>query len=402
MRPHQSTRSVRWFRQAHLLRPRFVVIGHPDNRRIHLFQVALARSGLEPATVVSYVELLEGRVPLRDVVEPQTIVRLESPGEDFILEQRLLATGADAARAESCSYIPRSQVDALTFDRGLILNSRQWYLGFQRLLERIDQEVADCGTVTQMNQPADVAVMFDKCRCHSVCRAAEIPVPQSLGSVKSYDELVEHMDESGRRRVFVKLAHGSSASGVVALYRNGKRQRAVTTAELVCEDGQIRLYNSLRPRCYTEPDDIRTLIDTLCRQRVHVEEWLPKASLGEATFDLRVVVIGGTARHVVVRQSHSPMTNLHLGNRRGDVAELRRRMGVKRWSDMLATCERTMELFPDTLYAGIDVCLSPGFRRHSVLEVNAFGDLLPGVLSEGKDTYTVEVEAVLERMAAIA
>jgi len=295
--------------------------------------------------------------------------------------------------------LSRGQINELAFDRGLILNSRQWYLGFGHLLERIDQETADCEAVTKMNEPADVAIMFDKCRCHSLCRAAEIPVAESLGPVESYDELVQRMDESGRRRVFVKLAHGSSASGVVALYRNGKRQRAVTTAELVREGGDVRLYNSLRPRCYTDSSDIRIVVDTLCQQGVHVEEWLPKASLGKATFDLRVVVIGGAAQHVVVRQSRGPMTNLHLGNRRGDVAELQRRMGVERWSDMLATCERTMKLFPGTLHAGIDICLSPGFRKHAVLEVNAFGDLLPGVLCDGKDTYTAEMEAVLSQVA---
>ncbi len=381
-------------------RPRFIVIGNPDNRRIHLFQAALARLRLEPATVFSYVDLLTGRVSLRGAIETPAIVRIESPGEDFEVERRLLAAGADIARAEGTSYLPRSRIDGLAFDRGLLLNSRQWYLGFERLLERIDRELADRETVTKMNQPADVAIMFDKCRCHSLCRQAGIPTPESFEPIQSYDELVCHMEKSGRRRVFVKLAHGSSASGVVALYRNGKRQRAVTTAELVCNDGEVRLYNSLRPRCYTEPNDIRSVIDTLCQQRVHVEEWLPKASLGRATFDLRVVVIGGVARHVVVRQSRGPMTNLHLGNRRGDVVELQRRMGARRWSKMLETCERTMELFPGALYAGVDVCLSPGFRTHSVLEVNAFGDLLPGVLWNGKDTYTAEVETALDRRGA--
>jgi len=378
------------------------VIGNPENRRIDLFQRALGRFDLEPATIVSYLDLLEERVTLRSVVRPQTIVRLESPGENFDVERRLLAAGADAAREESCPYLSRNQVNELEFDRGLILNSRQCYLGFHRLLGRIDRELDDCEAVTLMNQPSDVAIMFDKCRCHSLCRQAGIPVPESLGRIQSYDELVHHMERSGKRRVFVKLAHGSSASGVVALYRNGKRQRAVTTAELVRENGEVRLYNSLRPRCYTDASDIQTVVDTLCQQRVHVEEWLPKASLGKATFDLRVVVIGGADRHVVVRKSHGPMTNLHLGNRRGDVAELRQRMGAERWSEVLAACERTMELFPDTLYAGIDICLSPGFRRHAVLEVNAFGDLLPDVLCEGKDTYTAEVEVVLNQMETTA
>ncbi len=49
---------------------------------------------------------------------------------------------------------------------------------------------------------------------------------------------------------------------------------------------------------------------------------------------------------------------------------------------------------PESLYAGVDVVISPGFRRHAVLEINAFGDLLPGVLFEGLDTYTAELAAL--------
>ena len=36
--------------------------------------------------------------------------------------------------------------------------------------------------------------------------------------------------------------------------------------------------------------------------------------------------------------------------------------------------------FPKSLYAGIDLRISPDYQHHQVLEVNAFGDLLP---SEG-------------------
>ena len=50
--------------------------------------------------------------------------------------------------------------------------------------------------------------------------------------------------------------------------------------------------------------------------------------------------------------------------------------------------------FPGSLYMGIDLLISPDYRSHAILEVNAFGDLLPGVLSRGVDTYTAEVLAL--------
>jgi hypothetical protein len=53
-----------------------------------------------------------------------------------------------------------------------------------------------------------------------------------------------------------------------------------------------------------------------------------------------------------------------------------------------------MACFPASMYAGLDLLLTPGFRRHAVLEVNAFGDLLSGVLHDGADTYEAELRAL--------
>jgi hypothetical protein len=52
-----------------------------------------------------------------------------------------------------------------------------------------------------------------------------------------------------------------------------------------------------------------------------------------------------------------------------------------------------MRQFPGSLYAGVDIAISPNFAEHHVLEVNAFGDLLPGLLHQGLDTYEAEVAA---------
>jgi hypothetical protein len=43
----------------------------------------------------------------------------------------------------------------------------------------------------------------------------------------------------------------------------------------------------------------------------------------------------------------------------------------------------------------LDVLVLPGYRQHVILECNAFGDLLPGVLCEGMDTYTAEIAALM-------
>ena len=109
-----------------------------------------------------------------------------------------------------------------------------------------------------------------------------------------------------------------------------------------------------------------------------------------------MLVIGGWAAHAVMRQSASPITNLHLGNRRGDLAGLRQQMGDDAWQGALDVAVRVAGVFPASLYVAVDLLVAPGFRRFAVAEVNAFGDLLPNLLHEGRDTYTAEFARLLE------
>jgi hypothetical protein len=375
----------------------FVVVGNPGCRRVALFQEALARCALPAATLISYADLLAGSVTLEQVVRPGAVVRLESPGRDFEVEKALLAAGANEPDADGPTRISKSAASQLAFDKGRIWYPRQWYLGFRALLRRIDDQLSRCPPCVRMTSPADVEVLFDKVCCQGRFATAGIPVPRSLGPVRSFAELRERMREAGCPSVFVKLAHGSSASGVVAYRTSATRQEAVTTVEMVRQGGELRLYNSRRIRHYHQPAEVSALIDALAREGVQVEEWLPKAVLDDHAFDLRVVVIAGTARHVVVRMSQSPMTNLHLLNRRGELSDVVARMGPEAWQAARQTCERAAAVFPDSLHAGVDLLVGANYRRHAVLEANAFGDLLPGVLSEGVDTYEAEIRAVVAR-----
>jgi hypothetical protein len=311
------------------------------------------------------------------------------------VERALLALGAEDAEADGHDSLPASQARGLEFERGRLLYPRQWYLGFCRALRLIEAQLAACPPHCRMSSPAEIAVMFDKPRCHERLAHAGVPVPRALGVVASYDELLARMREAGCGRVFVKLAHGSSAAGVVAYQTDGRRHQAATTVEIDLCGMERRLYNSRRIWVYRDPAEVAGLIDALCRHRVHVEQWLPKAGLNGQTFDLRVVVIDGEARHVGTRLSRGPMTNLHLLNDRADAFAVQERMGPAAWHNGREACVRAMCCFPESLYGGIDLLIAPGFRRCAVLEVNAFGDLLQEVLWRGETTHEVEVRAML-------
>src|SRR5204863_3521648 len=108
--------------------------------------------------------------------------------------------------------------------------------------------------------------------------------------------------------------------------------------------------------------------------------------------DLRVLVIAGEARHWVIRQSRHPMTNLHLGNRRGDEAALRELIGLPNLDAAFRLAEKAAACFPDSLYAGVDILID---SRHRALvgEINAFGDLLPRLQHRGESAYSTIARA---------
>ena len=54
-----------------------------------------------------------------------------------------------------------------------------------------------------------------------------------------------------------------------------------------------------------------------------------------------------------------------------------------------------MEKFPRSLYGGLDVLVPQGVGDPFLLEINAFGDLLPNLLHREQDTYTAEILAAL-------
>ena len=378
---------------------RIVLVGHPGHKRVTLFQEALVRRKLAQAWVVSWRDLLTGKADLRQAVGERSLVRLESPGQDFEVEKLLLAAGAAVEETEDreAAYLSAAEALALPFDRGRILYPRQWYRGFRATLQRLASTLSGNASVRWMSHPDEIATLFDKRRCQQLFAQAALPIPARLGPVRSFAELLERLRETRCWRVFVKLACGSSASGVVAFRTNGRRMEAITTVEMERHEGQLRLYNSRRMRRYESPADIEPLLDALCREGVQVEEWIPKAEFAGQTFDLRVLVIGGEVRHVVPRLSRQPMTNLHLLNQRGDVDQVRAVVPAESWEAAMQSCRRVAELFPGCHHVGVDVLFTPSRHRHAILEANAFGDLLPGILWQGMDTYGAEVAGWFER-----
>ncbi|MEU9309596.1 STM4014 family protein [Streptomyces sp. NPDC048256] len=371
--------SLDGFRTERAPEPRLAVVGNPENRRVALFEDAVRAAGLPAPRVVPWADVLSGGGADFTAEE---IVRLDSPGENPEVD-RLLRGAADPTRVEG---------------------SGRWYTRFTTAVRSLRGGV-------RLDDPDELAVLFDKRLCHAVLDAAGVPVPASPTSgpqgapVRGWDDVRAAMREHRMARLFVKPAHGSSASGVLAVESGGGgRIRATTSVELAADGG---LYNSLRVRRYEREQDIAAIVDALAPDGLHLERWLPKASQDGRAADLRVVVVAGRATHAVVRTSRSPMTNLHLGGRRGDLDAVRANVEAAgaRWTDLLGVCEQAAACFPRTLCVGVDLLPAVGWRRAAVGEVNAFGDLLPrltglpGSGAEGLDTHAAQVAAVLGDLA---
>ncbi|MGY9065812.1 STM4014 family protein [Streptomyces sp. CAS3] len=352
---------------------RFAVVGNPENRRTTMFADAVRAAGHPAPRVLAWRDVLRGRYDFA----PGEWVRIDSPGENAEVD-RLLRDVDEPTRVEGTAL---------------------WYRRFTSAVRELTRAAHRAGAVPSAD-PEEVAVMFDKRRCHARLAAAGVPVPPALsGPFDGWDGLRRQLKEARFSRAFVKAAHGSSASGVVALSVAGPGRVKATTSVERTEDG--RLYNSLRVRDYTSEREVAALVDALVPDGIHVERWLPKAMRGGRAADLRVVVVAGRATHAVVRTSRHPMTNLHLGGARGDLDAVRAAIQAAGgdFAEVLEVAERAAGCFPGTLCVGVDILPATGWRRFTVGEVNAFGDLLPrltglpGSGAEHLDTYAAQVAA---------
>jgi glutathione synthase/RimK-type ligase-like ATP-grasp enzyme len=366
-----------------------VVVGLPDER-FSLLAAACARAGREAPKLISYAEALTG---LQKHVGEGTVVRLESTDEEPTARTLYLVRGAEIhdrfephAERISAADAPHQE-----FFPGEIRTMRQLHLGRSAVWEQIHEQANSLGA-RLMNSAAGLTISFDKRTTAQRMRANNVPTPTSPGAARCFDDIATIITEVPGQQLMIKTAHGAGATGIVALRANNNRWQALSAALLTGS----ALWNTRTVRSLNSVSEIRALVDAVCRQVVHVEHWVPKAATTEGRFDLRVVVIGGTARHVLMRCADGPFTNLHLGAKRGDVGALRRRLGEEMWDQILRIAERAVEAIGGLLYAGVDILLQSNWKTILVLEVNGFGDWHPDVLVDGNDTYDWELRELSE------
>lgn len=369
-----------------------LVLCNPENRRIGFLRRAALRTGWN-IKLAAYEDLLRGEIDVASVARDCTVARIDSPGENFAVERLLLARGAELTSASGYANLDEAAALKLEYQLGQIHFPWQYFLGFKSLLSELDARLPG---MRWMNSPPAVATMFDKLAATAHFQACGIATPQQFGVIDSFEQLHEHLRHCPGNRMFVKLTSSSSASGVVAIAAARGQLQATTTVERErTAEGELKLFNSLKLIHLRDLHEIQALIEALIPHRILAEQWLPKAAYDHrSTYDLRVLVVNGRSTHCIPRVSSSPMTNLHLGNRRGDWLSIKAKIGGN-LERLTSLCSQAANAIPGTFYTGLDIVCAPTLKQFHLLEANACGDLLPGIVdAQGDDTYTAQLSVL--------
>src|SRR5688572_7658545 len=235
----------------------FTIVGNPENRRVITFCETVQQLGYDTPTVISYAGWLSGSE--RPQFPSTGIVKIDSPGENDAVRKMLVARGGGDATKPA--------------DHGAIKDMQAWYSGYCGWLQEFRYVIREQPSLQVMNDPADIQLQFNKPQCQALLQQQGVPVPFRLPAFTGYNDLVEKMQQHGIQKVFIKPAHASSASGVIAFRKAGHRVQAVTSAEMITTAAGLQLYNSLNVRTYTSELEIATLINRMMQENVFAEEW---------------------------------------------------------------------------------------------------------------------------------
>ncbi len=369
--------------------PRYILIANPGTKRCETYRRELlafwAARGVTPEIdLVPWADVVprDGNLDGLAAFDRPAVVRLESPGKDDRVTRLLLEAGCRDDPSEPCR-----DWHTLEIPKGLLLRPGLWYCGFCRVLRGLRQAFDARPHLAPTACPLAVAEMFDKTATTAKLHAAGVPVPRWLANPR--DVFAELAGASGKRTwrtAYLKLNTGSSATGIIALRPEGDRLHGTTTLAEI--DG--RFFNSRR-LLHLTGEPLERATGFLFREGAFVQEGIPMAQIDGQNFDVRVVCLYGQPLASIFRLSSGPMTNLHLGGRRGDFGCCRAAVPSRDFFDALDHCAEAAGCF-NSAVAGIDLVFERGFGRHYVLEVNAFGDFFPGWRdARGQSVHALEI-----------
>ena len=356
--------------------PRYVVVCNPDTPRGRAYPAELRdfwarRHVTHEVVVVPWAEVVpaDGCLDGLPAFDRPAVVKLESPGKCDAAYRLLLDAGSRETPGE-----PRRGWADLELPKGLLVRPGLHFAGFRRVLRGLKASFAARPHLTPTADPDAIATMFDKTAAAERLRGVGVPVPETLDPFGGNTPKRYHMLPANVS-LYVKLNAGSSAVGI-AIAKRGFNSFSLTTTVLL-KDGEC--YNSRRLQVY-DRTEAAMVFNWIVDEGAILQPEVPAARIGGRKFDVRVVCYYGKPVACIFRLSDGPITNLHLGGSRGDFAACKATVPPRDWLDGLDHASDAAEAF-DSAVCGVDLIFEPGYRRHAVLEVNAFGDFFPGLVT---------------------
>jgi len=144
----------------------FTLIGNPENRRCQYFIAAVKSQGFSPPFVVSYLDILQQKIDLDQVLAKTDYLRIESPGENRAVDKAFLKLGVKHPSLVNAPSIDFSAIQQLPFEKGRIQFLRQNHLGFLVFLDQLQQTITTHQHIKLMNSIEGIKLMFNKIACH--------------------------------------------------------------------------------------------------------------------------------------------------------------------------------------------------------------------------------------------
>lgn len=239
-----------------------------------------------------------------------------------------------------------------------------------------------------LNAPEAITQLLDKCRCKKILLDAKLPVTPLLSAdispFMNYEQLKQSMYEHHCFSIFIKPRLASGAAGILA-YRfhpkTGKEQLYTSAYLSVSASGENLLVNTKKLVSYHDRQTIQALISKVLPLGTIIERWIPKAEYNGRKYDLRILWQFGKISFITVRQSKSPITNLHLNNLPLDTEHpgiLPECLSIteNQMAEIEKICRRAVSSFPGLSMAGIDLLLEKNSGKPYIIEMNGQGDLL--------------------------
>ena len=375
---------------------RIVILGPRSGRRVDALVAAAARRDV-PVVAIGYDALAADPGCLAAHLGRGTLLRFESPDENPAAFRALYLAGAVRAEREGCTILGGAELAAACGGDG-IGSPTQLAYGIEALTTYAAKIAREQGA-TLSAEPQAIALSYDKTACNRHLAAAVIPVPTPLPTVADFAAFMDQLSEVPGRRAFVKLRHGAGAAGTLAVVRGpGGALVAYTALRL---DGD-RLRAGATVERLTDHRHIARIAAALWPLGIHAEQWIAKAGVDGRSADLRLVCTRSGAPFGVLRMSRSPITNLHLQADRAPADRLFGLMAPDAVEAVHDSCARVMRQIPGAGMLGIDVAVHADLTRHSVLEVNAFGDHIRSVRINGETPQDRQLRELSEEMADAA